>query len=46
MKRTLVVLFVVAAIASMLYAQQSSKVLHVREPIHNGFLKASQYLEA
>jgi hypothetical protein len=45
MKRTALVFFAVAVISSILYAQQNDKGLHRGEPIHNGFLKASQYLE-
>jgi hypothetical protein len=45
MKRTVLVLFVITAISSILYAQQNNKGLHRGEPIHKGFLKASQYLE-
>jgi hypothetical protein len=47
MKRTALVFFVFAAISSILYAQQQKNKdgMHEGEPIHNGFLKASQYLE-
>jgi hypothetical protein len=45
MKRTVLLLFVITAISSILYAQQNDKGLHEGELIHNGFLKASQYLE-
>jgi hypothetical protein len=47
MKRTALVFFVFAAISSILYAQQQKNKdgMHEGEPIHNGFLKASQCLE-
>lgn len=45
MRRTVLVLFVITAIASVVHAQQDNKGLHRGEPIHGGFLKAGQYLE-
>jgi hypothetical protein len=45
MKNTVVAVLLIAGICSVLYAQQNDKGLHRGEPIHNGFLKASDYLE-
>jgi hypothetical protein len=45
MKRSAVVLFTITVISSVLYAQQSDKGLHRGDPIHKGFLQASQFLE-
>jgi len=45
MKRVLVGMLAVAAISSILSAQKTAPGLHEGEPIHNGFLKADQYLK-
>jgi hypothetical protein len=45
MRRIIIAILTVAAISSILSAQKSAPGLHEGEPIHNGFLKADQYLK-
>jgi hypothetical protein len=45
MKRAVLVLFVITAISSILYARQNNKGLRRGEPVHQGYLKAGDYLE-
>ena len=45
MKRTAIVLFTIVAVFSTLSAQQNPQGLNPGEPIHNGFVKAEQYLK-
>jgi hypothetical protein len=45
MKRAFSAILLVTVISSIIQAQQNNQGLHRGEPIHNGFLKASEYLE-
>ena len=45
MRRILIAILIIVVISSILSAQKSTPGLHRGEPIHNGFLKADQYLK-